>query len=49
MLVVVLGWAPVFRGGGVSSEEEALAEPIGNRFAGQGFGCSGGEGGGGGL
>jgi len=49
MLVVVLGWAPVFRGGGVGSEEESLAEPIGNRFTGKGFGCSGGKGSGDGL
>ena len=46
MLVVVLGWAPVFRGGGVGPEEESLAEPIGNRFTREGFGCGGGEGGG---
>jgi len=49
VLVVVLGWAPVFRGGGVGSEEEALAEPIGNRFTRKGFGCSGGKGSGDGL
>ncbi len=49
MLVVVLGWAPVFRGGGVGPEEQALAEPIGNRFTREGFGCSGGKGSGGGL
>lgn len=41
--------APVFRGGGVGPEEQALAEPIGNRFTREGFGCSGGEGGGGSL
>ena len=46
VLVVILGWAPVFRGRGVGSEEQALAEPIGNRFTREGFGCSGGEGGG---
>ncbi len=49
MLVVVLGWAPVFRGGGVGSKEEGLAEPIGNRFTREGLRCSGGEGGGGRL
>jgi len=49
MLVVVLGGTPVFRGGGVGSEEEALAEPIGNCFTREGFGCSSGEGGGGTL
>ena len=49
VLVVVLGWTPVFRGGGVGPEEQALAEPIGNRFTREGFGCSGGEGGGGSL
>jgi len=49
MLVVVLGWAPVFRGGGVGSKEEGLAEPIGNRFTREGFRCSGGKGGWGGL
>ena len=49
VLVVVLGWAPVFRGGGVGPEEQALAEPIGNRFTREGFGCSGGKGGGGSL
>ena len=49
MLVVVLGWAPVFRGGGVGSKEEGLAEPIGNCFTREGLRCSGGEGGWGGL
>jgi len=49
MLVVVLGWAPVFRGGGVGSEKESLAEPIGNRFTREGFGGGGGKSGGGGL
>jgi hypothetical protein len=49
VLVIVLGGAPVFRGGGVGSKKKTLAKPIGNRFTREGFGCSGGKGGGGSL
>jgi len=49
VLVMILGGAPVFRGGGVGSRDEALPEPFGNGFAGKGFRGGRRESGGGGL
>jgi len=46
---MVFGGTPIFWGRGVGPEEECLTKPIGNRFTREGFGCSSGEGGRGGL
>jgi len=46
---MVLGGTPVFGGERVGPEEECLTKPIGNRFTRERLGCSGGEGGRGGL